>query len=579
MNKLLGQEGQTQELPCEQNRSLAEPTWDSLYQTRAIVNNQIDLQKWRAPTPHVRIPRANLRLLPLMTHFARSTLIIAFFFGIDKVLAFIRQLIVNNQFGLSYELDVFNAANNIPDLLSALISGGALGVALIPVLSDYMQKSGRSAAWELFARILNLAFMVTATLAIVIALLAPWLIDAVIVPGFPAEQKALSVELMRLDLFAILVFSISGLAMAGLQANQHFILPALAPALYNIGQIFGALVLSPQTGYEIAGISLPHFSLGVHGLVYGVIIGSLLHLLIQVPGLLRYGFRWQPIVGLRTPGVKQVLALMGPRVLTMFFIQIYFIARDNLASDLGEGSITALNLGWFIMQVPETLLGSAIAIALLPSISEIFASGDREKFKETVNGAVRVLLALTIPAAVLLAVGLRPVVARAFPAFDAGEVDLVVWVTRLYLAGLMGHALLEIASRSFYAQQNAVVPFYAAALNSFAFILLAIGLTSLMGAGGIALAGTIAFTAEALVLLWLLGRRFPGLTASRDTLKRVGLATLASAAFVYAVITWAPVPALFGALGGMAVGLLAVLIFILPELRTFLRLGSQVARQ
>jgi len=513
-----------------------------------------------------------------MSHFAKSTLIIAFFFGVDKVLAFARQLIFTNQFGLSYQLDVFNAANNIPDLLSALISGGALGVALIPVLSDYMQKSGRSAAWELFARILNLAFVVTAILAILLAMLAPWLIDTVIAPGFPPEQKALSVELMRLDLIAILVFSISGLAMAGLQANQHFILPALAPALYNIGQIFGGLVLSPETGYQIGGITLPHFGFGVHGLVYGVIIGAVLHLLIQIPGLIRYGFRWQPIVGLRTPGVKQVLVLMGPRVLTMFFIQVYFIARDNLASGLGEGSITALNLGWFIMQVPETLLGSAIAIALLPSISEIFARGEHEKFKETVNGAVRALLALTVPAAVLLSVGLRPLLARAFPAFDVSQLELVVWITRLYLAGLMGHALLEIASRSFYAQQNAAIPLYAAAVNSVAYIILAIALTSLMGAGGIALAGSIAFTAEALILLWLLGRRFQGLITSRDTLKRVGLATLASAAFVYAIVRWAPVPALFAALGGMAIGMLAVMLFSIPELRTFIKLGSKASQ-
>lgn len=513
-----------------------------------------------------------------MSHFAKSTLIIAFFFGIDKILAFGRQLIFTNQFGLSYQLDVFNAANNIPDLLSALISGGALGVALIPVLSDYMQKSGRSAAWELFARILNLAFIVTAVLAILIALLAPWLIDAVIAPGFPPEQKALSVELMRLDLIAILIFSISGLAMAGLQANQHFILPALAPALYNIGQIFGGLVLSPETGYQIGGITLPHFNLGVHGLVYGVIIGALLHLIIQIPGLVRYGFRWQPIVGLRTAGVRQVLVLLGPRFLTMFFIQIYFIARDNLASGLGEGSITALNLGWFIMQVPETLLGSAIAIALLPSISEIFARGEREKFKETVNGAVRALLALTIPAAVLLGVGMRPLLARAFPAFDAGQIDLVVWITRLYLAGLVGHALLEIASRSFYAQQNAVIPLYAAGLSSVAFVILAFGLTSLMGAAGIALAGSIAFTVEALALLWLLGRRFHGLTTSRDTLKRVGLATLISATFVYAIVRWVPINPLIPVLSGMAVGMLVVMALSIPELRTFLRLGSRASQ-
>src|SRR3989337_1128930 len=230
--------------------------------------------------PKAAPPRVSQRHL---SHFARSTLLIAFFFGIDKLLAFVRQLLVNNQFGLGYELDVFNAANNIPDLLSALISGGALGVALIPVLSEYMEKRGRSASWDLFVRILNFAFIATGLLAALIALLAPWLIDTLIAPGFPPEQKALSVELMRLDLIAILVFSISGLAMAGLQANQHFLLPALAPALYNIGQIFGALVLSPQSGYQVGGFTLPHFSLGIHGLVYGVIIGSLLHLGIQIP--------------------------------------------------------------------------------------------------------------------------------------------------------------------------------------------------------------------------------------------------------------------------------------------------------
>lgn len=511
--------------------------------------------------------------LPRLSHFARSTLIIAFFFGVDKILAFARQLIINNQFGLGYELDVFNAANNIPDLLSALISGGALGVALIPVLSEYMEKSGRKAAWELFVRILNFAFIVTAVLAVVIALLAPWLIDSVIAPGFPAEQKALSVELMRLDLFAILVFSISGLAMAGLQANQHFILPALAPALYNIGQVFGALVLSPTESY----FGLPAFGLGIHGLVYGVIIGSLLHLGIQVPGLLRYGFKWRPIVGLRDAGVRKVLVLMGPRVLTMFFIQIYFIARDNLASGLNEGSISALNLGWFIMQVPETLLGSAIAIALLPSISELFSRGENEKFSQTVNGAVRALLALTIPSAILLGIGLPPLITRAFPAFSPDQVELVVWVTRLYLAGLAGHALLEIASRSFYAQQNATLPLYAAALNSLAYIVLAILLTGFMGAGGIAFAGTIAFTAEALLLLWLLRRNYPDILRSRDTLLRVAAASAISGLAAYALLAWAPTPASVASLGGMLLGLLITLPFIMPELTTFMRLGRQAA--
>src|SRR5690606_33048272 len=156
--------------------------------------------------------------------------------------------------------------------------------------------------------------------------------------------------------------------------------------------------------------------------------------------------------GLRNEGVRKVLVLMAPRVLTMLFIHIYFVARDNLASGLAEGSITALNLGWFIMQVPETLIGSALAIALLPSVAQLFTRGDTAGFTAAVNGAVRTILALTIPAAILLAMGLRPLVERAFPVYSAAEVDLIVWITQLYLAGLTGHALLEIGSRSFYAQ-------------------------------------------------------------------------------------------------------------------------------
>jgi putative peptidoglycan lipid II flippase len=330
-----------------------------------------------------------------MTLIARSSMIIAVFFAVDKVLGFARQLFVARQFGLTYEIDVFNAANNIPDLLSLLISGGALGVALIPVLSETLEKRGRPLAWNLFSRILNLAFLVTAAVSVAIIAFAGPLVRRVIVPGFPAEQQALTVELMRLDLIAILIFSISGLVMAGLQANQHFLLPAMAPGLYNIGQIFGIAILAPTQGYTFGPITLPAYGLGIHGLVYGVILGALLHLGIQVPGLLRYGFRWTPAIDLRHPGVREVLKLLGPRVLTMMFLHFYIIARDNLASGLGEGAVTALNYGWFIMQVPETLIGSALAIAVLPTLSEQFARRDTLAYSRTLNHTFRVILGLT----------------------------------------------------------------------------------------------------------------------------------------------------------------------------------------
>lgn len=523
-------------------------------------------------TPPSRAILAPVRL----SHVSRSSLIIAFFFGIDKVFAFARQIIQARIFGLTYDIDVFNAANNIPDLLSALISGGALGVALIPVLSEYLQTKGRDDAWKLFSRILNLAFLATGILAVIIALFAGPLVGRVIAPGFPDEQKALAVELMRLDLFAILVFSISGLVMAGLQANQHFLLPATAPVMYNIGQLLGLVYLAPEPGATLGPLTLPGQGMGIHGLVYGVIAGSVLHLVIQIPALIKYRFQWEFGLALNTPGVRQVLKLLGPRVATMFFIQSYFIIRDNLASRLGEGSVTALNYGWFIMQVPETLIGTALAIAILPTLSEYFARGETDAYRDTINRAVRALLALTIPIAALLFVGVGPLVG--ILGFDEQGTAMVISATRIYLVGLAGHALLELASRSFYARQNAWIPFGAAAFTALLYLILAVTFTNWWGFEGIALANTAAFTLEAVLLFGLLNRRAPGILQVGSTGLRVAGGALLGAAVVWGMLavlplaTWSLMFSTLAALGALAAGGLLALPFIWPEVRVLVKL-------
>jgi len=492
-----------------------------------------------------------------MSHIARSSLIIAIFFGLDKVLGLLRQILFNRQFSVA-ERDVFFVSNNIPDLLSALISGGALGIALIPVLSEFLDKQGRRAAWDLFARIINLAFIVTAAMALLIILFAEPLVRYVIAPGFADVDKwALTASLMRLDLLAILIFSLSGLAMAGLQANQHFLLPAMAPGLYNLGQIFGITVLAPR--------------MGIYGLAYGVILGALLHLGIQIPGLLHYKFRWAPAINLKHPGVQQVLRLMGPRVLTMLCLQTYFLARDRLASFFEEGAISALNNGWFIQQVPETLIGTAIAIALLPSLSEHFVRGQPGEFTQTINRALRAMLALTLPIVALLAVTIRPLVRLAFD-FEAGETELLVWATRAFLLGLTGHTWLEVAVRSFYAQQNARTPLLAAFLQALTYIILAITLSRTVGHTGLALADTFSFTGQALLLLYLLNRQYNGILRINDTLVRAGLAAAASGLLAYLSLRFLPLPILPLSLAALALGGLAAAPFIWPEIKSLVRL-------
>ncbi|MEA4906124.1 MAG: murein biosynthesis integral membrane protein MurJ [Anaerolineaceae bacterium] len=509
-----------------------------------------------------------------MSRLTRISILLAVCFALDKGLAILRQVVIARQFGLSSELDAFNVANNIPDLLFALISGGALAIAFIPVLSEVLTLEGRQAAWTLFSNIANLAFLITAALAVIVAFLAVPLVhgELGIAPGFEADQQALVVDLMRLNLVATLIFSISGLVMAGLQANQHFLLPAVAPLLYNLGQIFGALILAPEIGYRILGIQLPAFGLGVHGLVFGVIIGALLHIGIQVPGLLKFQFHWSPILQLHNPSVQKVLRLMGPRLVTMLCVQLIFLVRDNLASRLAEGAVTALTYGWMLQQVPETLIGTAIGTAILPTLAELFSQQDRLNYQAVIERAVRVLVALTIPIGVILALGLRPLVAFAF-GFDAAGTDLIMWVTRGFLLGLVGHCLLEVAARSFYAQQNAILPLIAAVINVVIYISLGSVLYRVLGAPGISLTDSIAFTSQAVLLLYLLNRRFDEKIRVSATLLR-SLAAALLAAGVVAGVVWLSAgryPLVAGILA-MGLGALAALPLVWREVRILVRL-------
>jgi putative peptidoglycan lipid II flippase len=506
-----------------------------------------------------------------MSRIFRISLLLAFFFGLEKLLGFVRQVVIARQFGLSAALDAFNAANNIPDLLFALISGGALAMAFIPALSESLETDGRPAAWDLFSRIGNLVFLVTGGASIIVALLAKPLVgwNLGIAPGFGEAERALVVNLMRLNLVATLLFSLSGLVIAGLEANQHFLLPALAPSMYDIGMLFGALVLAPEAPYRFGPLSLPAFGMGVYGLVYGVILGSALFLGVQVPGLIRYGFRWSPTIDLNHPGVRKVIGLLAPRVGTVFFIQLVFLARDNFASRLQEGAVTALVYGWLIMQVPETLIGTALGTALLPTLSEQVTRQEREAFFGSLNRALRVVLSLTLPGAVLIALVIRPVVGIFH--FDAAGTELVVWTARAYLLGLTGQCLLELAARGFYAQQDARTPLFTSCLMALTYILLAAILSPRLGAPGIGLANSIAFTGEAVLLLVLLNRRVPGLLRVGETLRRVAPVSVGGALVVYLLmrLPFASLPLAVMALG---IGGLAVLPFIWPEVKLLVKL-------
>ncbi len=527
-----------------------------------------------------------------ISRLSKAAFLVAFSFGINKILAILRQLIIARQFGLSSDLDAFNVANNIPDMLYAFISGGALAMAIIPVLAEVITKESRAAAWKVFSHVANFAFLVTAILSLLTAVFAwPLVLHPLgIAPGFNHEQQALVVHLMRLDLIGTLIFSMAGLLIAGLQANQHFLLPALGPILYNLGQIYGAVVLAPENGYVIGGLQLPAYNLGVNGLVYGVLLGSVLYFLIQIPGLVIYKFKWTPGFNFKQKDVHKILVMLGPRVASMFLYQLTFIARDNIASRLQSGSVTALTYGWMILQVPETLIGTAIGTALLPTLSEQFARQETEKFQETINKIQRVLIALAIPSAILLAVVLSPFLEFAF-GFDAEGTTILLWVTRAFLAGLISHCFLELGSRIFFARQNALVPMFGSAVNLVVYILFGILLANPLGAPGLALADAASFTAQSAFLFIVFGfvllKESGSKTGFREILKflagdrlirstwlRSLIGSLIGSALIILMLNTLTnlLPQLVLGLGAALVGILAALPFVYSELRILIKL-------
>ncbi len=500
-----------------------------------------------------------------LSFLTRTSLLLSFFFAADKVLAFGKSLLFNKIVGLE-GMGIFGAANNIPDYLSALLSGGALGMAFIPVLREYIDCRSQEESWDLFSRVINLAFVVTGAASVGIILLTQPMVKYIIAPGFSASQQVLTASLMRLDLLAILIFSISGLVMASLQANQHFFLPALAPLLYNLGQIFGVLVLSPTKGLHLGPVQLPSFGLGLYGIVYGVILGALLHLLIQVPGLIRYHFHWTPVLEVKSAGVQRVLILLGPRVLTMGCIQAYFVARDNLSSHFGTVGVGALNLGWTIEQVPETIIGTAMAVAILPSLAEFINQARVQDFTLTVNRALRVMLALALPSGVLLALVVRPL-AEAFFGYDAARLDMVQACTWAFLIGLVGDVWLEVAVRSFYANQDTRTPLVAAFAQAVAFVVLSLLLSPIVGLAGIPLSAAITFTIQAIALLAILNRRFPGLLRVQGTGLRAAGSALAAGLVLTAIVVLLPGPGPLKVMIGLMLGGMAAVPLIWREIR------------
>jgi putative peptidoglycan lipid II flippase len=318
-------------------------------------------------------------------------------------------------------------------------------------------------------------------------------------PGFSPTQDVLTASLMRWMLIGTVVFGASGLIMGALNATQHFAAPAAAPVVYNLAIIGGALFLAP--------------TMGVYGLAVGVAVGAVGHLLVQLPSLIRQGVQYRLSFSLLDPGVREVARLMGPRVLGLMFVQLQFVVNTILASQLAPGSLSALNYAWLIMLLPQGVIAQSLATTVFPTLSAQVAAGQWDAFRRTFNQMLRVVLFLSIPAALLLFPLREAIVSDLLQRgeFDAQSTGLVAFALQFYLIGLIAHSALEIVVRAFYAVHDTMTPVTAGILAMSLNIGLSLLLVGPLSFGGLALANSLATTLELVVLAWLLKRRIGSL--------------------------------------------------------------------
>ena len=432
-------------------------------------------------------------------HLLNSSIIVIFFLAIDKIFGLVRTQLVGAAFGTGAAYDAFTAANQLPELFVTLISGGALAAALIPVYSAYLSSKSAKETAQLANTVLTLVLVILGSVSLVGAIFAPWITSVLLVPGFSPEQQLMTANLMRIILVQTTIFGVSGVISSLLNAHQHFILPAMAPIALNIGYLLGLFFLVP--------------TMGIYGLAWGTVIGAVLHVLIQLPGLLKYGVYLFPQLIRGIAGVTEIMRLMVPRIVTLGTVQAADLFIIRITSGLSSGATSGYFYGYYLQQLPETLFGTAIAVVLFPTMAERFNEGDIAGLKRIAQNGLRIIWMLTVPSAAALILLGRPLISLLLERgeFTAASTDLVYGIVVFFSLRVVSEATLEIAARLFFAQHDTRTPMLVALGWMVANIVLAYLLVGPLGVGGLALATSIAFTLQTAVLLYLNHRKLNGL--------------------------------------------------------------------
>ena len=416
---------------------------------------------------------------------------------VSRFLGIFRDRILAGLFGASDTLDIYYAAFRIPDLIFNLLILGALSAGFIPIFTSLLKNPlekvrsifghNHREAWELTSNILNILGIGLLILCGLGVIFAPQIMN-LITPGFSQEKVSLTVALSRIMFLSPIFLGISSVFGGVLQSFKRFFVYSLSPIFYNIGIIAGALFFVPIWG--------------IYGLAWGVVIGALAHLLVQVPALLKLGFKYKFSFNVKNPKVMKIWLMMAPRTMSLAISQLNLVLITIIASTLPSGSLAVFNLANNLQSFPVGIFGISFAIAAFPALSAV--AFDKKKLVKDLSLTVRQILFFIIPATIIL-LALRAQIIRVIfgtGRFDWQDTILTINTLGFFSLSLFAQALIPLLVRAFYARHDSRTPFIIGLISAAANIILSVWLSRRLGVAGLALAFSLSSIMN-LILLWL----------------------------------------------------------------------------
>jgi putative peptidoglycan lipid II flippase len=474
----------------------------------------------------------------MSSKLAKSAGLIGAATTVSRLLGLARETVLAMIFGASasMQMDAFNVAFRIPNLLRDLFAEGAMTAAFVPTFTRTLTTEGKEAAWRVGNLVMNALIIITSLFVVLGIIFAPQ-ITQLLVPEFGEvpNKLELTTQLTRIMLPFLTTLAIAAAAMGMLNSLRRFFVPSLSPAMFNVASIFSALVLAPlmsSLGYE-----------PIVGLAIGTLLGGIGQVALQWPVLRKEGFRYQAVFGfVKDPTVREILRLMGPATIGVAAVQVNLAVNTYLAQGQGQGAVSWLQYAFRLMYLPIGIFGVSIATASLPEISRHAAVEDLKAVRHGVSRGLRMMLMLNVPATVGLMVLAGPIVSLIYERGQFRPVDTAATAAALmlYAPGLVGYSAVKIASPTFYSLRDSRTPVIVSVISIAVNLALNLVLVRVMGHEGLALGTALAAIFNAVTLLWLLRGRLGGLDGRElaTVMLKVAIASAIMGATAYYAGGW-----------------------------------------